>query len=375
MQISKDSILHDWTESLILTEIPYSYQVLAGMSMVGSMLGRRVWFDDIDWKTYCNLSVLLVGPSGIGKDTIINICINVIDQVGIPAIVGGRTIEVIYDQLLALGDPAVAFVPAGELVNFLGNKDYQSGKAQELTDLLSTNAYMDVRTKSKPDAIIKNPTISMIAGSTPKWLHVGMPEGAIEGGFLPRFVIISEKYGQQHRPWPKFINNNKDEANYVKNKRKEFVTRLRTILKELPTTVEMFPLGNARENFYRWYIDRFEKFSPLVIEYANRARGQATKLAMISAVCRGRDRIDEQDVKLALDIMSYVGERIDSAAVPPTRERECANALRAELPAYMNYLMKQLSKKFELRTIKAALELLQAGKEIEILTDGKVVEK
>ena len=75
--------------------------------------------------------VLLVGPSGSGKDTIINPSCNLLKNLGGQYVVG-RTLEAVKESLTQMGDPAIGYINASELADFLGCKDYQAGLVQTL---------------------------------------------------------------------------------------------------------------------------------------------------------------------------------------------------------------------------------------------------
>jgi len=185
--IPKDSLLLEWCKILSTTEVPVSYQVACGVSLIGVLCKRSVYIDQqpiggVGWKVYPNQSVMLVGPSGIGKDTAINFTQRQLEKYGSIPIIGGRTIEALYQRLISIGDPAVAYLPIGELTSFLGGKDYQKSMTQEITNLLSSNESVDISNKGdltfSGPKVIKRPTITMHCGSTIEWLHKAMPSEA-----------------------------------------------------------------------------------------------------------------------------------------------------------------------------------------------------
>lgn len=347
------------------------------MSIIGAVLKRNVYVDQRFWKVFPNLNLMLIGPSGVGKDTVINQVKQVISEIGQPAIIGGKTIERVEADLFELGDPAVAYITASELTSFLGGKDYQESMTQELTDLLSNNPEKDISLKGDKknpqlkDAfgkrIIRRPTITMHAGSTIDWLHKAMPEGSLEGGFLPRFLLLIEEYTGKHIPLVKY-DISLDELNAAKHAWDSFIETVRSIYERYrKREQEIIFLNDAADLYRDWYCGRFEMYSKLVAPYANRSRDQVARLAMLSGISRGHNFIEACDVQFAVDVAGMVASRIDAAVKPPTKEAEVADAILRMLPADMPSILKLLSRQYTNRQITEAHKLLLDSRQIGVL--------
>ena len=373
--IPKDSIIHSFLASQRITEVPVSYQIITSLSAIGCLLKRQVWCDQVEWQVYPNLSVLLVGPSGIGKDVAINKAKSLINEFDPSLDIGGKTMESIQEQLLNIGDPACAFVAAQELTAFLGSKDYQKSMAQELTDLLSTGEAVNVSLKSAPGIkrLIKHPTVTIQAGSTEEWLHKAMPEGSLEGGLFPRFVIVCEEYGNKNIPLLKYSVSVEDRKAAEKGGQ-EFKEGVAKILDRFVRSSEIVPLADAIEYYERWYINRFKQFSSTVRPYANRSRDQVLRLAMLMGISRGHNYMEEADMKFAAAMMGYVARSIDKAASPPSLEAQVAKMIFALLPAKLSTITLALGRKYPRKNILEGIELLKATGQIrEAKIDGVVM--
>jgi hypothetical protein len=303
----------------------------------------------------------LVGPSGIGKDVAIRSATRLIDEISPDLDVGGKTMEVIVEQILPR-DPACAVIAAPEITAFLGGKDYQKSMVQELTDLLTTGDKINVSLKSHfgMKRIINQPTITMLAGSTEEWLHKAMPDGSLEGGLFPRFLIVCEEYGSKHIPLIKH-SISKIERDQAIEKKHNFIANVSAIVTTLNDRrhgTEIVPLQEAIEFYENWYINRFRYFGPTVRAYANRSRDQVLRLAMLTAVSCERNYINLQDMTFARDVINYVGAKIEQAALPPSRDAQVAKAITAILPATMKQINNTLSRKYTLKEIQAGLQLL-----------------
>lgn len=374
--IPPDSLLTSWCKILSCTEVPVSYQIVGGLSMLGALLKRQIWVDQKNWKVYPCQPVLFVGPSGIGKDTIINRITDEIGKVGGLPILGGRTMEGIYDRLRGLGALAACYLPAGELSAFFGNRDYQSGMIQDFTNLLSCGERVDITTKSMLHmegraVYIYKPTITLHGGSTVEWLHKAMPDGTMEGGFLGRFLIVVEDFGTRHIALPKRDIDVEDlhQADLATTK---WAEGIHSILGHYKGLGKEFHLTTEAEWYYtNWYHNRFKYFSKTVLPYANRSRDMVLRLAMLMAVSRQHwNWMDEEDVRFGSLVLNEVGKYIDKVILPPTNEAQCGRMILQILPATSSEIWTQLNVKFPLRVIQTSLEVLsQSG---QIAREGKV---
>jgi hypothetical protein len=323
--VPSDSILRLWLHNLGITEIPVSYQVVIGLSLIGALLKRGIYVDQEEWRVYPNLSVLLVGPSGIGKDVVINKAGRVIEYVNPSLTLGVTTIEFLKSAMVEMGDPAACYVPANELSAFLGTKDYQKGIAKELTDLLSTNDRVVLGTKGEGKLVIHRPTLVLHAGSTVDWLQ-DLPDNSLSGGFLPRFVIVCEEYGSRHVAWVKY-DYDKLTRMAAREAGAEFKRRVKELVGDLLSGTryrderELTPTKGAEEFYRNWYHNRFNYFSVGVKAYANRSRDQMHRLAMLMAVSRGHTYLEETDYTFAADLMDYIAKGIDGVVAPMLKRR------------------------------------------------------
>jgi len=331
------------------------------MAAIGAMLKRTCWVDQEEFKIYPNMSVLLVGPSGIGKDTAIDGAEWIIQQVGGPVrVIGGKTPETITDVMQRIGDPAAALIPAGELSEFFGSKDYQQDMVGVITDLLSTKDYKDISLKSRPNIRIMKPTLTMLGGSTRDWLHKAMPEEAMSGGFYPRFLIICEEQPKHKVAWIKYSLTEEQKARAEGTKEK-FLKGVHTILRDFCAIGEMVPREGAKEAYEKFYDVRTKFFSPVAAAYAHRCRDTTLRLAMLCAISRFHNYLDRSDFEFSTSVIEYVGSRIDTALAPPTAHARLEQDLYKLLPAKKSVLWKQLSKKYDPFLIQKSLQFLLEG--------------
>ena len=368
------------------TEVFPSWQILVGLAVVGIILRRNVCFDGGQaGKIWPNTSVLLVGPSGSGKDTIINPSCTTIDKVGGHCVVG-RTLEAVKEALTQMGDPAVGYINASELADFLGCKDYQTGLVQALTDILSNKDRIDVSLKSDLQKgisrIIYNPTLTMFAGSTAEWLQGMLPEGSLDGGFIPRFVVAAEWSKKTEGIHP-IAHPGKYDSIEQRNRILRGTMDFESFLHEIAQRTALPPgtppilvtetngINNAEGWYVNWYANRYSRFSPLLQAYASRSAGLMQRLGMLMAITRGHiNHIEEEDYHFAEVVINHAAERLEQAVIPQAKEVRVGWEILQLLPSTPPQILKTLGGKHGTRTVKAGIGYLLETQQIITLKGG-----
>lgn len=348
---------------------------------IGALCRRNRWVDQVDWKVYPNQSVLFIGPSGIGKDTIINRVVSSLSTASAHSrvrVIGGTTMEGIHARLAELSKPACAFIPAAELTAFFGKADYQANMLTGMTNLLSCGDKVDITTKGGYQArggqetFIYEPTITMAGGSTVEWLHKGMPSGTLEGGFLGRFLIVIEELGGKFVPLVK-RDRSKAELEALRGALGAWNSGLERLMEVTRVPREMLLYTEAEDAYSNWYYNRFKMFSPAVIPYANRSRDMVLRLGMLMALSRGHDRsIEEEDINFGISLLGEVARKIDAVVLPPSKEAQVAVKILEILPATQAEVYVALARRYSIKNeILPALDLLKDTGQIVYGRDSK----
>ena len=363
-----DSILNSWVAAWDNSEVFHSWRIATGLATIGAACGRNIWYPyGATGMIWPNTSVLLVGGSGKGKDTINGPATTVLANAGVPY-VAGKTMESVYLSLHNIGDPAVGYIFAGELKDFLGAKDYQAGIVEGITNILSNNDRVDITTKKdlldgRP-RFIYHPTLSIFTGSTITWLQ--KIDGLMDSGFLPRFIVAVETGAKE-----KFVPNPGRYESIAERHRiegakvtwQEKITELRRNLatNPVPFTEDL----DGEDYFANWYANRHSYFPPTLEAYAERSGNLMRKIAMLVALSREHRWIEVEDYKFAAAFMIHGAVRLQEAVVPIKLEVTCANEIIKHLPTTSSMLLRIFGPKFGHRTFRDAMLYLIATDQIE----------
>ena len=369
-----NSIFHHWLASRYLIETPVAFDLACGISALGALLKREVWVDQIKWKIYPNMSVMLVGPSGIGKDTAIDGAEEILQEINSIKVIGGRTSESIFEQMYNLGNPACAVILAHEMSAFFGKKDYQASLVQDLTDLMSTKPYKDISNKgdlykNPQGKRILKPTLTLMAGSTPEWLHTAMPVGSLEGGFFGRFLILTETKPKRLVPLIKYSSTN-EEQRISLNAKTQFISGLREVVSKNLSRGEIILLREAQDAYGNWYANRTRYFSPLTQPYAHRCRDHVLRLALLCAVSCGNGYINSEDIEFATGVITHLASTLDTTIAPPNMEHKVGREIKEILPASMATILRSFGSTYSLKSLKEAVVFLLESKQIKKGEDG-----
>lgn len=338
-------------------ESPISFDLLSIMGVFGSLFRRSAWVDQVGFRIYPNMSVLLVGPSGMGKDTSLGAAKKFAQSVGTVPILGGKTSEAIFEGLLGCGEPAAALIFAPEMAEFFGSKDYQKGMLQDMTDILSNLEFKDISLKSRQGCIIREPTITMLCGSTPSWLYKAMPDGSMGGGFYPRFVIACESEVKRKVAWIKYDIPEAELAAAMEGQRM-FLGEAERIIEDFRRVGEISPTAEAQAAYTEWYNNREADFSPLAQPYAHRCRDHTLKLAMICALSRSHIFMDIDDINFAISVIQYIAKRVDEALGLPSSEAMVAREILKLLPCDWAGILMALGQQHTRNELQRAKEYL-----------------
>lgn len=210
-------------------------------------------------------------------------------------------------------------------IEFLGDKEVvplqtstktiiSGGFYTHNTELLDYRP-IEFRTKSGGIQRIPEPSVTVIGGSTKDWLQSALPDTAVGGGFLPRFLIVKEDFRRQR----------------VANAQMSMsASKWRDLLKRREAVFEDFihlvatprgPIGFedfATADYYaRWY-EAHEPATGHLSPFSARAAEMVKRLSMLVALSSRRDAITEADLDSAIVIYQYCIQKLQEVVIPTT---------------------------------------------------------
>lgn len=313
--LPRDSWFADYVELYPTCEAPNSYLLFAAMSMMGAALGRKCWYSQDFRKLWPMLNLLLIGPSGVGKGTAIHLCHKLLEAM--PAgerpqfIIGGATPERLHEDLVP--NPH-AIIYAAELANFFNRQKYMEGMIPYVTELLDYEP-VEKRTRSGGILCIPEPSVTVVGGSTVDWLQGALPDNAVGGGFLPRFLVVKEDFRRKRVANPELYLG-KSEKLALENRRAKAFGEFYHIVVAAEGNIPLadFGVSDVHEIWYNSHKPASEFLQP----FAARADTQVLRMAMLIAISCFRDSISEGDIRAAIRLYEYTESKLQEVVVPYT---------------------------------------------------------
>lgn len=327
--IPTDSFFKRWMDCFPVSESPKSYLLIAGMSALGSALGRSVWMESDLRRTFPMLNIVFIGPSGLGKTEAIgygqSLLLEKIPESLRPYIIEGEaTRAALTDDLVK--NPHCVFI-AEEMASVFTKQKYQEDMVPFVTELLNYKPKCERRTKSGKLQVINEPSVTFQCGTTLDWFLKQLPNTASVGGFLPRFLVVHELEKAQIVPWPDDKLDAERKAALGRH-RAEVTREFVHLLEKYRTQGKMkFKDQEAIDVFSAWVLTRKVE-SGFQAPFGARAREFGLRLAMLIAISRGHEQVDHTDVAAAIGIYEWAMARLGTVIdVPITEEGEMMSSI------------------------------------------------
>ena len=186
------SWLRMYLDSVVnVTEAPWMFHILGGMSAMGAAWGRDLRIPWGDYTIYGNMHILWLGPSGCGKTQAFNIALDTLKMarpslivvkneatpVGIIRRIGGDLADhEAAEARFATEDSEFVFA-AGEMSTIINKRKDSEGVLPMLTDMMDNPSSYERTTVARGVDYVHNPTPSCLMCSTEEWVHGMMPAG------------------------------------------------------------------------------------------------------------------------------------------------------------------------------------------------------
>jgi len=377
----RQGIINAFCEYTTDTEIPTLFSLWSAVSAVSAALGRDCFVDRGYFTVYPNIYIVLVaGSAACKKSSAITLAgkliktvepgIHILSQKMTPeALIGSLSGMTAKDSTLIL-DESVGILIVDELSTLIDKNAFKSGMISLLTQLYDCEDF-SYETRGRGIELIKNPSLSLLGGSTLHWIKASIPQEAVGGGFTSRVLFIYKDHNEKLEPWPS-----------ISAKMKKLYD---DIVHDLSIVAKMrgaFGVSdNALSMFKKEYV-RFRNNSPLLSNpnltgYSGRRDTTLLKICMaVSAAYSDSKIIDESDMEMGIKAMLLI-EKDMPKVLQAISSEFVGDVCEQVLTLVMNsggitrsQLVKAMKFRLTVRQLDIILETLLEEGAIKVLKDG-----
>lgn len=284
------SWIDDYLQYTSSQESPEAFHKWCGVSIIASVLNRRVWLDRrssegvVYFTNYPGqISVCLVAGAGrCKKSTSVGIAKQFMKEAGVQVFDGKITPERLLTKLGNVAGKPILTVIASELSTFLSKASYNDGLIDNLIKLLDceSNPYETQKTVIN----ITDPCLTLLMATTPFSMGKAIPPQAHDTGFLSRHIFV---YSDKPGSLQPLAYNELDVDVLVRDQAKINRTNLVLYLRKLASLVGPFQWSR---NGQRWFNDYYTTYRGSTASesegYPQRRPDHLARLAMCLQVAR-----------------------------------------------------------------------------------------
>ena len=317
--LPKEGWLGDYLRFTTNLEACPRFRFFASACVMGAAINNKVWLqrggEGLLPRLMPNIWVALLAPPYRGhKTTVINMAINCLseafpevrllaDKLTPEAIVHALSCPQSPKEMIRIGPrDATGLIKAPEMSVLFGKQQYNTGMVSLITDLYDYRKEWKSETIHRGKEVLRNNCISILAGSTPKWLQSMIPQDAFTGGFMRRFVLVEMPHTYNIRNANPALPSNSSWDKLVEK------------FKELQVFEGRMEWAPGSQEFYNEY---YESFVPTGDDqydaYVEAESEQSLKLAMLVELNNYSMKLTKDSLKQARDILRSI--------LPETRSR------------------------------------------------------
>jgi energy-coupling factor transporter ATP-binding protein EcfA2 len=294
-----------WIDSFVQcvsphTDAPLNFIRWSAISFIGAALKNHVCFETGTYVVYPNQFIVLVGPPGVGKGTVMDVIEKMNEDTKPNKAVNTINDRVTAEKIIEKISEGWALPPA------FVNQQLVVGKVEnscmlfstEMRVLLGASEWMlpfleeawskstyDYQTKNKGSVFITDMCCSLLAASVPDFLRNVSREASmvITGGFSSRCLFIYAEKPSKSLPWPEALKKN--------TQSKALWDDMLTDLKTISNLRGVFDKDTQAKILLENFLIQNTKAadsedSEAVINFRARGKAHVLKLAMIYSVAR-----------------------------------------------------------------------------------------
>jgi hypothetical protein len=278
--------IDDYAEYADVFEAPRDAHEWNACLLIAATLNGKVF---IPWgavKYPLDLWLLLLSGSGMGRNTVTDVAINVVEKAGIQGLLqksawGSK--QALYQRIAESPHGLYDWPEFSTVMRVLNDPKFGGAKEwfTDRYDNLRVPPRFDYRDTGKnadtPSIEFSEaPRLNILATSSMDWFIENLQQPDTMGGFIPRWLLV--RLNGTRRLLPKTMPLDQSK-----------VAGLATRLKAISTLNGNADMSGVEEIYGRWYCDAHARFEnqpnkALAVPFFNRLRGQVLKLAVIFEV-------------------------------------------------------------------------------------------
>ncbi len=302
-----DNWLLSYKKYIIKQESPSIYHFWVASQMITATLRRNVWIDRDAYRIYPNQYVVLVAKSGTCRKSVaMEIGLDLLNDVKDLSVLHERmTVEGLLDNMqrvLMLPNGRVVpdgsvLIHADELSNLFGKAAYISDLMSFVTAAYSSKTKLDFTTRTKGVVSVRNPCLTILAGTTPEQMSEIFPSMALTSGLIGRILLVVGERGARVSK-PKLRKELRDPLIHDLNE-------ISKLYGEIKVTDE------ADAAFDKWY-KKFPDIPPAELSaYYERKHDHVWKAAIILSVAESDNMVITLDhFKKAVQVVELVESKM-----------------------------------------------------------------
>lgn len=280
------------------TDAPDRFGEFCGLATLAASIGNRCWIRHGERRLYPNLWVLLLAPSSaFRKSTSISIAQRVLSGVGATIYPSEFSAEALV-KILGNQPSGIFCWYEYRTIASLFKREYAHGIKSLLADLYDASGEYK-RALVGREAVIKEPSINILAASNLDWLMESLQDSDEGSGWLARFALVPARAKERVFPLPPH-----PEPGLKAEALRRLNTAARSHEGEIPMTQE------ARDEYCGHFVP-FDKRAEQAGPWSGslfRLEATALKLALLYARDRGALVIEAEDISRAWGIVSWLAD-------------------------------------------------------------------